>query len=142
MKILLAGYTVPGSGIRGMGLGIGRYIYYLGKELVGMGHDVELVVRDDFRPKEKWIKTAYSPKFSWYAYPFFLKQQLKNKQADVSPGQARLFVINRILGHVDFRLSRVLSWEFLSEELPDAWRMWRAVDALLAERVSDATSEP
>ena len=59
-----------------------------------------------------------------------------------APGQARLFVINRILGHVDLRLSHVLSWEFLSEELPDAWRMWRAVDALLAERASDATSEP
>jgi glycosyltransferase involved in cell wall biosynthesis len=83
MKVLLVGYTVPGSGARGMGLGIGRYIYYLGKELVEMGHDVELVVRDDFKPKEKWIKTTYSPKFSWYPYPFFLKQQLKNKQADV-----------------------------------------------------------
>ncbi len=52
----------------------------------------------------------------------------------VAPGQARLFIINRVLGHVDLRLSHVLSWEFLSRELPDAWRMWRAVDALLAER--------
>ncbi len=52
----------------------------------------------------------------------------------VAPGQARLFIINRVLGHVDLRLSNVLSWEFFSRELPDAWRMWRAVNALLAER--------
>ncbi len=52
----------------------------------------------------------------------------------VAPGQARLFIINRVLGHVDLRLNHVLSWEFLSRELPDAWHLWRTVDALLAER--------
>lgn len=83
MKVLLVGYTVPNSGVRGMGLGIGRYIYYLGKELDKMGHEVELIVRDDFRPKEKWIKTVHSPKISWYPYPFFLKQVLKKEEADV-----------------------------------------------------------
>lgn len=54
--------------------------------------------------------------------------------AAVPPGQARLFIINRILGHVDLSFSHLLSSEFLSRQLPDAWRMWRAVDALLAER--------
>lgn len=54
--------------------------------------------------------------------------------ASVAPGQARLFLIRRILGHVDPTLTHVFSREFLVEELPDAWRMWRAVDALLAER--------
>jgi len=83
MKILLVGYTVPNSGVRGMGLGIGRYIYYLGRELGKMGQDVELIVRDDFKPKESWIKTAYAPKMGWYPYPFFLKGQLKNKEADI-----------------------------------------------------------
>ncbi len=83
MKILLVGYTVPQSGVRGMGLGISRYIYYIGKEMREMGHDVELIVRDDFKPKENWIKTAHAPKFAWYPYPFYLRRQLKNKQADV-----------------------------------------------------------
>lgn len=83
MKVLLVGYTVPQSGVRGMGLGISRYIYYLGKELIKMGHEIELVVRDDFKPKENWIKTAHSPKISWYPYPFYLKPQLKNKKAEV-----------------------------------------------------------
>lgn len=83
MKILLVGYTIPNSGVRGMGLGISRYIYYLGKELIKMGHEVELVVRDDFKPKEGWITTAHAPKFGWYPYPFYLRTQLKSKQADV-----------------------------------------------------------
>jgi pimeloyl-ACP methyl ester carboxylesterase len=57
--------------------------------------------------------------------------------ANVAPGQARLFIIRRILGHVDLTLAHVFSREFMVEELPDAWRMWRAVDALLAERAGD-----
>lgn len=54
--------------------------------------------------------------------------------ANAAPGQARLFVIRRILGHVDLTLPHVFSREFFGTELPDAWRMWRAVDALLAGR--------
>lgn len=57
--------------------------------------------------------------------------------ANVAPGQARLFLIRRILGHVDLTLSHVFSREFFGIELPDAWRMWRAVDALLAEREAE-----
>lgn len=83
MKILLVGYTIPGSGVHGMGLGIGRYIYHLGKELIDMGQDVELIIRDDFKPKEKWIRTVRSPKFGWYPYPFFLENQLRREKADV-----------------------------------------------------------
>ncbi len=52
-------------------------------------------------------------------------------------GQARLYLINQILGHVDLSLGHVLSWQFLTRELPDIWRMWRALDALLAERGAD-----
>lgn len=59
--------------------------------------------------------------------------------AAAPPGQAQLFIITRILGHVDLSLSHVLSWEFLSRELPDAWRLWRAVDALLAQREKAGT---
>lgn len=83
MKVLLVGYTVPQSGVKGMGLGISRYVYYLGKELIEMGHEVELVIRDDFRPKEKWIKTVHAPRIGWYSYPFSLKSHLKAKTADV-----------------------------------------------------------
>lgn len=52
----------------------------------------------------------------------------------VPRAQARLFILDGILGHVDLALSHVLTWRFWREELPDAWRMVRAVDALLSER--------
>lgn len=83
MKIALLGYTVPGSGVTGMGLGIGRYVYNLGTELVKMGHEVELVVRDDFKPKESWITTVPAPKISWMLYPFFLKNYVRKMDAEV-----------------------------------------------------------
>ena len=50
------------------------------------------------------------------------------------PSQARVFLLDAVLGHVDISLSHVLSWRFLTVELPDIVRMARAVDALLAER--------
>lgn len=83
MKVLLVGYTVPQSSVKGMGLGISRYIYHLGRELIKMGHETELIVRDDFKPKEKWIRTVHAPRLGWYPYPFSLKSALKNKDADV-----------------------------------------------------------
>ena len=54
--------------------------------------------------------------------------------AAVPPSQARLYLLNVILGHVDVGHSDILTWRFLTRELPDVFRMWRAVDALLAER--------
>ena len=49
-------------------------------------------------------------------------------------GKARVWLINRILGHVDLSLGDAFSWQFISQELPDLWRMSRALDALLSER--------
>lgn len=83
MKVCLVGYTVPESGKVGTSLGISKYIYYVAKGLKELGHDVELTVRDDFEPREKWIKTVYSPKFTWLVYPFFIFPHLLNKKADV-----------------------------------------------------------
>lgn len=60
--------------------------------------------------------------------------------AAAPPGQARLFIIRELLGHVDLKLAPPLSWRFLTRELPDAWRLWRAVSALLAEREPEAAS--
>lgn len=51
--------------------------------------------------------------------------------------QTRVFLIHRILGHVDLSLGHILSWPFWSEELPDAWRMGRATYLLLAERADE-----
>lgn len=54
--------------------------------------------------------------------------------AAVPPSQARLYLIHSILGHVDLSFSHIRTWRFLTRELPDIFRMWQAVDALLAER--------
>lgn len=49
-------------------------------------------------------------------------------------GQARVFLIQRVLGHVDMSVSNLLSWRFWLQDLPDLWRLWRAIDLLMAER--------
>lgn len=83
MRITLAGYTTPFSGNIGTSLGISKYIYYIGRELVKMGHDVRLFIRDDYRPKEKWITTVHAPKSTWLVYPFYLKPKIMSQNSDV-----------------------------------------------------------
>ncbi|MHB0981785.1 MAG: alpha/beta hydrolase family protein [Thiobacillus sp.] len=58
--------------------------------------------------------------------------------AAVPAGQARVFLIRRVLGHVDMGVSDLFSWRFWREDLPDLWRLWRVIDLLLAERADDA----
>lgn len=54
--------------------------------------------------------------------------------AAAPPGQARVFLIRRVLGHVDLSVSDLRSWRFWREDLPDLWRLGRVIDLLLAER--------
>ncbi|MFH1978683.1 MAG: glycosyltransferase family 1 protein [Candidatus Aenigmatarchaeota archaeon] len=77
MKINLLAHTTLQSGVIGVSVGINKYINIIGKEFVKMGHDVTLTIRNDYSPKEKWIKPIYSPKFSWIPYPIFLYFSLK-----------------------------------------------------------------
>ncbi len=58
----------------------------------------------------------------------------------VAPRQARVFILNRILGHVDLTLSHFFSLQLWREELPDAWRLFRAVNLLLLERERPAVA--
>jgi len=52
--------------------------------------------------------------------------------AAVAPqGQAEVFLIHRVLGHVNLRFSSLSTWPFWSEDLPE---LWRVIDLLLAER--------
>lgn len=83
MKITYVGHTVPQSGVVGVSNGISRYIYYLSREMVDQKNDVRLFIRDDFRPKERWIKTIQSPKFSWIPYPFFVYLKIRNEESDI-----------------------------------------------------------
>jgi len=58
--------------------------------------------------------------------------------AAVPEGQARVYLIQRVLGHVDLSAPRMFTWRFWREDLPDLWRLWRVIDLLLAEREADA----
>jgi pimeloyl-ACP methyl ester carboxylesterase len=58
----------------------------------------------------------------------------------VAPSQARVFVLNGVLGHVDFTMSRFFSMQFWSKELPDAWRLFRVANLLLKEREKPAST--
>lgn len=83
MKILVAAHTCPQSGIVGASRGISKYIYNISRELFRLGEDVTLLIRDDYKPTESWIKTVSAPKFSWMAYPFSLYKYIRNIDADV-----------------------------------------------------------
>ncbi len=52
----------------------------------------------------------------------------------VAPSQARVFILNQGLGHVDLSFSGLLTVRFWTQELPDACRALRAVAALLRQR--------
>ena len=52
----------------------------------------------------------------------------------VAPYQARVFILNGVLGHVDLTLSHFFSMQFWTKELPDAWRLFRVANLLLKER--------
>lgn len=58
--------------------------------------------------------------------------------ASVPEGQASVFLIQRVLGHVELKGSDLFSWRFWHEDLPDLWRLWRVIDLLLAEREAGA----
>ncbi|MGZ5709878.1 MAG: alpha/beta hydrolase family protein [Burkholderiales bacterium] len=47
---------------------------------------------------------------------------------------ARVFILHHILAHVELTFGRVFSRRFWSEDLPDAWRLYRAVSLLLSTR--------
>ena len=49
-------------------------------------------------------------------------------------GRANVFIIHRILGHVDLSLASVFSPRFWQEQIPDAWRLHRALTLLLRQR--------
>jgi fermentation-respiration switch protein FrsA (DUF1100 family) len=52
----------------------------------------------------------------------------------VAPSEPRVFLIERLLAHVDLRFSDVLTARFWSDDLPDAKRVLDSLAALLDER--------
>lgn len=58
----------------------------------------------------------------------------------VASSHARVFIIQHALGHVDLSFSHMLTARFWTRELPDAWRVLRAVALLMRERTSARVS--
>lgn len=83
MKVAMVGYTIPQANIAGTSRGIARYTYYTASELVKMGHDVTLFIRNDLKPPEPWIKTIRAPKFGWIPYPLFVYNKIRGVKSDV-----------------------------------------------------------
>jgi hypothetical protein len=54
--------------------------------------------------------------------------------ARAAPSRSRVIIVNHVLGHVDLGFSRLLSVQFWTQELPDGFRLLRAVSLLLQER--------
>jgi hypothetical protein len=59
----------------------------------------------------------------------------------VAPSRARVYVLNKVMGHVDLTLSHIFSLRFWTKELPDAWRLFRAANLLLKERELPAVAQ-
>ncbi len=83
MKVTMLAHTVPQSGVAGISMGISTFMYNIALELLKKKQDVELFIRNDYLPAEKWITTVRSPKFSWFVYPFFLGRRIAGADADV-----------------------------------------------------------
>ncbi|MDP2834032.1 MAG: hypothetical protein Q8Q28_12230, partial [Pseudomonadota bacterium] len=87
------------------------------------------LARHDLKPLKARLYLVHGRNDNLIPYPESLALA-----AAVPEGQAEVFLIHRVLGHVDLSFSNLLSWHFWREDLPDLWRLWRVIDLLLAER--------
>jgi hypothetical protein len=55
---------------------------------------------------------------------------------------AHLFILKSVLAHVELSFTQVLSRRFWSDDVPDAWRLYRAIGLLLRERRPASKSDP
>jgi fermentation-respiration switch protein FrsA (DUF1100 family) len=91
------------------------------------------LARHDLKPLKARLILVHGRNDNLIPYPESLALA-----AAVPEGQASVFLIHRVLGHVDLSVSSLLSWRFWREDLPDLWRLWRVIDLLLAEREEGA----
>jgi fermentation-respiration switch protein FrsA (DUF1100 family) len=87
------------------------------------------LARHDLKPLKARLLLVHGRNDNLIPYPESLALAAAAPQ-----GQASVFLIHRVLGHVDLRFSSLFTWHFWSEDLPDLWRLWRVIDLLLAER--------
>lgn len=108
-----------------------RFPELLARLPVAMLADIERLdlSRHDLKPLKARLILVHGRNDNLIPYPESLALA-----AAVPEGQASVFLIHRVLGHVELDRSNLLSWRFWSEDLPDLWRLWRVIDLLLAQR--------
>jgi fermentation-respiration switch protein FrsA (DUF1100 family) len=96
-----------------------------------MRADIERLnlARHDLKPLKARLILVHGRNDNLIPYPESLALA-----AAVPKGQASVFLIHKVLGHVDLNISTLFSWRFWSEDLPDLWRLWRVIDLLLGQR--------
>lgn len=87
------------------------------------------LARHDLKPLQARLLLLHGRNDNLIPYPESLALA-----AAAPTGRAEVFLIHRVLGHVDLNFSSLFSWRFWREDLPDLWRLWRVIDLLLAER--------
>lgn len=102
---------------------------------VAMQTDIERLdlKRYDLKPLQARLILVHGRSDNLIPYPESLALA-----AAAPESQARVFLIHRVLGHVDLSISHLFSLRFWSEDLPDLWRLWRVIDLLLAQREAAA----
>jgi len=87
------------------------------------------LARHDLKPLKARLILVHGRNDNLIPYPESLA--LANA---VPEGQASVFLIHHVLGHVDLNVSNLFSWRFWSEDIPDLWQLWRVIDLLLTQR--------
>lgn len=114
---------------------LARFPELLAQLPAAMQADIERLdlKRHDLKPLKARLILVHGRSDNLIPYPESLALA-----AAVPEDLARVTLIHRVLGHVDLSVSHLFSWRFWSEDLPDLWRLWRAIDLLLAQREAAA----
>lgn len=87
------------------------------------------LARHDLKPLQARLILVHGRNDNLIPYPESLALA-----AAAPADKAQVFLIHRVLGHVDLSFAKLFDWRFWSEDLPDTWRLWQIIDLLLAER--------
>jgi hypothetical protein len=114
-----------------------RFPELLAQLPAAMRADMECLnlARRDLQPLQARLILVHGKNDNLIPYPESLALAAAAPQ-----GLADVFLINRVLGHVDLKFSSLFTWRFWREDLPDMWKLWRVIDMLLAERVPAPTA--
>ena len=130
---LSAGLSSDGQAVYALAINPdpGRFTELFSKLPAAMRADIENLdlARHDLKPLKARLILVHGRNDNLIPYSESLALA-----AAVPRRQASVFLIHRVLGHVDLGISTLFSWRFWSKDLPDLWRLWRVIDLLLAER--------